>query len=125
MPDTEAPWAGARLLPWPGQEGSPAFLAPHGGETQLAALADEVEQLQPAAGAEVLRCARPLIAEPAATVREVRFAAIRLAECLSDALRVAESRCARLALRPPGPNARTHEDSHGQVAADDQETRQG
>jgi hypothetical protein len=85
------------LLPWPGQDGSPAYLPPQSKDGQLAALADEVEHGQLAVGAEVLRCARPLIGEPDATARELRFTALRLAECLTDALRVAESRGTRLA----------------------------
>ncbi|WP_326596744.1 hypothetical protein [Streptomyces sp. NBC_01803] len=56
-----------------------------------------MEGAQLGTGAQVLRCARELLADPAATAPELRFAATRLAECLSDALRVAESQGARLA----------------------------
>ncbi|MDT0306745.1 hypothetical protein RM780_07185 [Streptomyces sp. DSM 44917] len=86
-----------RLLPWPGEDGGPAYLSADSANRDLFTLADELENAQLAAGDAVLRCARPLIAEPSATVRELRFAARRLAECLGDALRVAESRGARLA----------------------------
>lgn len=86
----------ARLLPWPGEDGGPAYLPPCGGDVRLAALADEVERAQLASGAEVACCARPLIVEPEVTVRELRWTALRLLECLLDALRVAESRGARL-----------------------------
>lgn len=47
-------------------------------------------------GAEVLDCARPIIAAAGATVTELRFAAARLAEWLTDALRISESRGRRL-----------------------------
>ncbi|MDT0308958.1 hypothetical protein RM780_18605 [Streptomyces sp. DSM 44917] len=88
--------AGARLLPWPSRDGGPAYLPAHGAHGPVAALADEIEAAQLATGAEVLRCARPLMADPNATARELRFTACRLAECLTDALRIADSRGARL-----------------------------
>ncbi|WP_326595422.1 hypothetical protein [Streptomyces sp. NBC_01803] len=88
--------AGARLLPWPGEDGGPAYLSPDSTNRHLLPLAEELENTQLAAGAKVLRCARPLIGEPHTSARELRFTATRLAECLIDALRVAESRSARL-----------------------------
>ncbi|MGN5634832.1 hypothetical protein [Streptomyces sp. AC154] len=59
-------------------------------------MADQMETVQLGMGAEVLDCARPIIAAPGAAVTELRFAAARLAECLTDALRIAESRGGRL-----------------------------
>ncbi|MGZ2358214.1 hypothetical protein LRE75_16175 [Streptomyces sp. 372A] len=47
-------------------------------------------------GAEVLDCAKPIIAAAGSTVAELRFAAARPAECLTDALRISESRGMRL-----------------------------
>ncbi|MDT0309274.1 hypothetical protein RM780_20250 [Streptomyces sp. DSM 44917] len=84
------------MLPWPGADGAPAFLAPDAAG-RLTQLADEVEAAQLGTATEVLRYARALITEPGVTARELQFAALRLAECLTDALRIAESRGARLA----------------------------
>ncbi|MFF7378558.1 hypothetical protein ACFY96_25295 [Streptomyces massasporeus] len=47
----------------------------------------------------MLGLARRVLDDPASPYREIRFAGLRLAECLTDALRVAESRGMRL----PGP----------------------
>ncbi|MFJ4512169.1 hypothetical protein ACIP4T_39410 [Streptomyces massasporeus] len=62
----------------------------------LSRLADDLEAVQLATGADVLGLARKVLDDPASPYREVRFAGLRLAECLSDALRVAESRGMRL-----------------------------
>lgn len=51
--------------------------------------------------ADVLGHAKVLDA-PASPYTEVRFVAVRLAECLSVALRVAESRGGRLGMSPAG-----------------------
>ncbi|MFW6695735.1 hypothetical protein [Streptomyces sp. MAR4 CNX-425] len=86
-----------RLLPWLSAEGKPCFLAPADKGGYLSALADETESLQMDAGTEALVCARRVLDNPCVPNVEVRYAAIRLAECLGDILRVAESRGHRLA----------------------------
>ncbi len=88
-----------RLLPWATSEGKPCYLSSEGG--YLSRLADETEVRQLATGAEVLGRARSVLDDPMSPYAEVRYAAIRLSECLDDALRVAESRGLRLPA-PPG-----------------------
>ena len=85
----------ARLLPWARPDGRPCYLQTDG-HGYVSRLADEMEAVQLSMGAEVLDCAKPIIAAAGSTVAELRFTAVRLAECLTDALRVAESRGMRL-----------------------------
>uniref|UniRef100_A0AAU2VT55 Uncharacterized protein n=1 Tax=Streptomyces sp. NBC_00008 TaxID=2903610 RepID=A0AAU2VT55_9ACTN len=85
----------ARLLPWTRPDGGPCYLRTDG-HGYVSRVADQMETVQLGTGAEVLDCARPIIAAPGASVTELRFTASRLAECLTDALRVAESRGGRL-----------------------------
>ncbi|MFJ1897711.1 MULTISPECIES: hypothetical protein [unclassified Streptomyces] len=85
----------ARLLPWTRPDGGPCYLRTDG-HGYLSRVADQMEAVQLGTGAEVLDCARPIIAAPGAAVAELRFTASRLAECLTDALRIAESRGGRL-----------------------------
>ncbi|MFF9177941.1 hypothetical protein [Streptomyces sp. NPDC014793] len=87
-----------RLLPWSSPEGKPCFLASASEGGHLSRLADETEDLQLSEGLEVLVAARKLLGDPLSPNVEVRYTAIRLSECLADALRVAESRCRRLPL---------------------------
>ncbi|MFF3893172.1 hypothetical protein ACFYY3_08275 [Streptomyces sp. NPDC001812] len=86
-----------RLLPWPGANGQRAYLSTGDPSGFLSLLADRLEAEQLAAGAEVLKLARVMLdsADPL-TSDEMAYVARRLAECLADALRVAESRGDRL-----------------------------
>ncbi|MFD3585666.1 hypothetical protein [Streptomyces sp. NPDC058683] len=93
QPKSAAP---IRLLPWPSPEGKPCYLVPGTEGGYLSRLADDIEAAQLSASADVLTCARKVLADPASPYTEVRYAGIRLAECLNDALRVAESRGTRL-----------------------------
>ncbi|PZH03062.1 hypothetical protein C1I97_20565 [Streptomyces sp. NTH33] len=85
-----------RLLPWLSPDGKPCFLANGSGNGYVSRLADETEDLQLAEGLEVLVAARRVLGDPLSPNVEVRYAAIRLSECLADVLRVAESRGRRL-----------------------------
>ncbi|MFH8476703.1 hypothetical protein [Streptomyces sp. NPDC018000] len=85
----------ARLLPWARPDGGPCYLRTDG-HGYVSRVADQMEVVQLGMGAEVLDCARPIIAADGATAKELRFTAVRLAECLTDALRIAESRGGRL-----------------------------
>ncbi|BCL21355.1 hypothetical protein ACPCBX_33410 [Streptomyces tuirus] len=85
-----------RLLPWPSLDGKPCYLVTDDNFSRLSRLADELEAVQLATGADVLDLARSVLDDPASPYREIRFAGLRLAECLTDALRVAESRGLRL-----------------------------
>ncbi|MFI8488297.1 hypothetical protein [Streptomyces rubrogriseus] len=85
-----------RLLPWLSPDGKPCFLAPGDGTGLVSRLADETETRQLAEGMDVLRSACGVLDDPVSPNAEVRYTAIRLTECLADALRVAESRGRRL-----------------------------
>ncbi|UQA97812.1 hypothetical protein [Streptomyces halobius] len=94
-----------RRLPWDGPEGKPAYLSADGRHSRLSRMADEVERAQLDTAQTVVRLARELLngAEVAA-LDEVRFAALRLIECLTDTLRVAESRMASIPTQPDDPD---------------------
>ncbi|MEU3732850.1 hypothetical protein AB0E81_26080 [Streptomyces sp. NPDC033538] len=85
-----------RLLPWLTPEGKPCFLSTGSEGGVVSRLADETEDRQLTEGLDVCRFARRLLDDPLTPNAEVRYAAIRLTECLADALRVAESRGRRL-----------------------------
>ncbi|MEW2396882.1 hypothetical protein [Streptomyces sp. NPDC046862] len=82
----------SRLLPWPSPEGKPCFLVTDNNGSRLSRLADNLEAVQLATGTDVLGLARKVLDDPASPYTEVRYAGLRLAECLTDVLRVAESR---------------------------------
>ncbi|MGA5508729.1 hypothetical protein [Streptomyces umbrinus] len=90
-----------RLLPWPSLDGKPSYLVAENGGGYVSRLADDLEAAQLATGADVLGLARTVLDDPTSPCTEVRYAGLRLAECLADALRVAESRGMRL----PAPDA--------------------
>ncbi|WP_330282978.1 hypothetical protein [Streptomyces sp. NBC_00588] len=85
-----------RLLPWPSPEGKPCYLITDDAGGYLSRLADDLEAAQLATGTDVLGLARTVLDDPVSPHTEVRYAGLRLAECLADALRVAESRGLRL-----------------------------
>lgn len=85
-----------RLLPWPTPEGKPCYLVTDNSGGYLSRLADDLEATQLATGTDVLAHARQVLDDPMSPHAEVRYAGIRLAECLTDALRVAESRGMRV-----------------------------
>ncbi|AJP02774.1 hypothetical protein TU94_16125 [Streptomyces cyaneogriseus subsp. noncyanogenus] len=95
-----------RLLPW-SEDGKPVYLDTDDPDSMLSRLADEMEEAQLSLGHEVLAAARQMVGDPDASRTELRFTAARLAECLFDALRVADSRGERLAGEgddpPPAP----------------------
>ncbi|MFB7088723.1 hypothetical protein [Streptomyces sp. NPDC056296] len=86
-----------RLLPWLSPEGKSCYLAPGSNGGIITRLADETEARQLAEGLDVCSSARRVLDDPLTPNAEVRYTAIRLTECLADALRVAESRGRRLA----------------------------
>ncbi|MFG2138896.1 hypothetical protein [Streptomyces sp. NPDC048650] len=81
---------GLRLLP--------CYVSADDGGGYVSRLADRMEEIQLDTGAEILGHATTLLGDTAcrATVDELRFCAQRLTEALRDALRVAESRGARI-----------------------------
>lgn len=88
--------ANPRLLPWPSPDGKPCYLVTDNAGGYLSRLADDLEAAQLAIAADVLGLARTVLDDPVSPYTEVRYAGLRLAECLVDALRVAESRGLRL-----------------------------
>ncbi|MFJ9708589.1 hypothetical protein [Streptomyces sp. NPDC101234] len=90
--------AAPRLLPWPTPEGKPSYLVTDNSGGYLSRLADDLEAAQLATSTDVLDRARRVLDDPMSPYTEVRYAGIRLAECLNDTLRVAESRGMRLVL---------------------------
>lgn len=85
-----------RLLPWTTADGRTCYLSAAIRDSRMSRMADELEAELLGSAAYVLEAAKSLLDEPGAGRRELRFAGVRLAEALSDALRIAESRGARL-----------------------------
>ncbi|MEU1595407.1 hypothetical protein ABZ468_21670 [Streptomyces sp. NPDC005708] len=102
-----------RLLPWSGPEGKPAHLITDGTETYLARLADRAEAQMIETAAVILGLTKPMIEESAnLPAHELRWAARRLIESLTDVLNICESRGQRI---PPY-------DSDGNESDDQPET---
>lgn len=94
----------ARLLPWPGPGGQPAYLLTDGGaDSHLWRLADDMEAVQLRMGSEMIGHARAVAGDGKADARQLRYVVNRLTEALTDALRVAESRGLRLTGTDDGP----------------------
>ncbi|MGK5640669.1 hypothetical protein ACSNOK_20490 [Streptomyces sp. URMC 126] len=106
LADAASGHTAARLLPWTTEDGKPCLLLTDDRWGHLSRLADDVESLQLALGADVLEYAREVLDDPSAPEHELRFVGVRLSECLRDALSVAKSRGSSL---PPrwrnGPTA--------------------
>ncbi|MEU3032727.1 hypothetical protein ACPCBC_32900 [Streptomyces incarnatus] len=93
-----------RLLPWT-NEGKPCWLSPASESSVISAVADFMEAEQVRDGYEVLAHVRRLTeGSVQLDLNVMKFVAVRLAECLSDVLRVAESRGIRLGVGDPTSN---------------------
>ncbi|WP_371579241.1 hypothetical protein [Streptomyces sp. NBC_01314] len=99
-----------RLLPWPSPGGNPSYLVTDHNGGYVSRLADDLEATQLTTGTDVLDLARAVLDDPTSPYTEVRYAGIRLAECLTNALRVAESRGLRLPVPDAEDDAETVED---------------
>jgi hypothetical protein len=88
--------AALRLLPWTTADGRPCYLSAESPDSRLSRMADELEAELLGSAAYVLDAAKSLLDEPGVGKRELRFASVRLAEALGDALRIAVSRGGRL-----------------------------
>jgi hypothetical protein len=86
-----------RRLPFNGPEGKPAYIPDNNPEGALSRFADAIEAQQLAVGATMLALVRPML-DVELTAGEARYMLRRTAECLGDALNVAESRGQRLGL---------------------------
>ncbi|KPC62435.1 hypothetical protein ADL29_19045 [Streptomyces chattanoogensis] len=85
-----------RLLPWT-RDGKACYLSTDGGsDSVLSRLADDMEDVQLAMAGEVQEAAAKVLGDPMSPHVEVRYAALRLSECLREVRRVAESRGARI-----------------------------
>ncbi|MFD4542119.1 hypothetical protein [Streptomyces bauhiniae] len=106
-----------RLLPWT-NEGKACWLSPASEGSVISALADVMEAEQTRDGREVLAHARRLMEMPdQLNLHVLKFTAVRLAECLSDVLRVAESRGIRLGVAEPSPDDDVEELFEGEPKA--------
>lgn len=91
-----------RLLPWSTPDGKPAYTPDDNPNGFVARLADRLEAEQMSTGQEVLRLSRDMLAaEERLEPDECRYVMRRLCECLSDVLRIAESRGYRLPAAKP------------------------
>ncbi|MFF2011403.1 hypothetical protein ACFVWY_20330 [Streptomyces sp. NPDC058195] len=90
-----------RLLPWVNESGGPCYLSTGDPDGPLSRLADDVEAGLLESAECVLEEARALLREPVVGERELRFAGARLAESLSDTLRIAVGRGERLEEQRP------------------------
>ncbi|WP_308315707.1 hypothetical protein [Streptomyces sp. ISL-100] len=84
------------MLPWTTEDGKQCLLSTGDEGGLLSWLADDFEAVQLGMGADVLSATRKVLDNPLSPYAEVRYAALRLSECLTDALRIAESRGLRL-----------------------------
>ncbi|WP_406002182.1 hypothetical protein [Streptomyces sp. NBC_00829] len=82
----------------------------------MSRLADDFEAAQLAMGEDVLMQARKVLDDPTAPNAEVRYSALRLSECLTDALRIAE--CRGLRLSAPDCTEEDDEDADGESTAE-------
>lgn len=88
------------------------------GDGYVSRLADKMEAQQLADGLDVLERARRVLEDPPAPHVDVWYGAIRLTECLADALRTAKYRGRRLPPQPDGEG----DDHHDTAPGDDPET---
>ncbi|MDH6134922.1 hypothetical protein P3T37_004331 [Kitasatospora sp. MAA4] len=95
--NVESAVGGLRLLPWTASDGRLCSLSTDG-RGYLLTLADDLETMQLSMGEELLEYARGVLdpGERVPSSVEYRWLACRLAEALSDALRVADSRGQRI-----------------------------
>lgn len=81
----------ARLLPWVGEGGRPAYLL-GGGRGTIGRIADGIESVQLDMAHELLGHAAELLRDDSVTGPELHFLASRLGESLRQVARIAESR---------------------------------
>jgi len=83
-----------RLLPWE-EDGKPCYLSSDG-DGIISRVADDIEAVQLDMAREVVKAALPILHNPLSPHGELRYAGLRLSECLVDAIRVADSRGGRI-----------------------------
>ncbi|MEV2217101.1 hypothetical protein AB0H86_37730 [Streptomyces sp. NPDC050997] len=92
-----------RLLPWASPEGKPCFLSSDG-NGYLSKVADNVESMQLGMAGDLLDHAADMLADRKATSDQLRFLLARMSEALTDVMRVADSRGARMAGKLDDPD---------------------
>jgi hypothetical protein len=86
-----------RLLPWTGAGGKPCYLVADGNRTSRVSLvADAVESVQVGMAGDLLGHAADMLDDHDVTSAQLRFLLARMSEALTDVLRIARSRGARL-----------------------------
>lgn len=98
----------ARLLPWTGSEGKPCYLVGDG-TGHVSRVADTIESVQLGMADDLLAHVADMLADHRATSAQLRFLLARMSEALTDVLRIAESRGARL----PVPACEESDDNDG------------
>ncbi|MEV0266773.1 hypothetical protein AB0I49_36245 [Streptomyces sp. NPDC050617] len=101
-----------RLLPWSDERGNPCYLKSSSGTGRVSRLADRLEAEQLSTGVQLLSFARDMLRNERTSAIELRFLGTRLSESLHDALRVADSRGARLPV-PEEPDDAENDDRNG------------
>jgi hypothetical protein len=91
-----APAPELRLLPWESPEGKPCYLRAGGDGGVVSRLADNMEEAQLSLGTEALADARTVLDDATAGPLTLRVALRRTTWSLSDVLRIADSRGARI-----------------------------
>lgn len=91
-----APAPELRLLPWETPEGKPCYLRASGDGGVMSRLADNLEEAQLRLATEALADAWTVLDDPLAGPPTLRVALRRTTWSLSDALRIADSRGARI-----------------------------
>lgn len=84
-----------RLLPWTGEEGKPCYLISDG-TGRLSRMADTVERVQLGMAGDLLGHAADMLADDRVTCAQLRHLLTGMHGALTDVLRIAESRGARL-----------------------------
>nr|WP_197973772.1 MULTISPECIES: hypothetical protein [Streptomyces] len=96
------------MLPWTGSEGKPCYLVGDG-TGHVSRVADTIESVQLGMADDLLAHVADMLADHRATSAQLRFLLARMSEALTDVLRIAESRGARL----PVPACEESDDNDG------------
>ncbi|MEV5983552.1 hypothetical protein AB0L85_00795 [Streptomyces sp. NPDC052051] len=100
-----------RLLPWTGLEGKACYLITDG-SGRLSRMADTAERVQLGMAGDLLGHAVDMLADDRATSVQLRYLLAGMHRSLTDVLRIAESRGARL-LAFEYDDLEEHEDEEG------------
>jgi hypothetical protein len=88
-------------MPWTGEDGKPCYLITDG-TGRLSRMADTAEKVQLGMAGDLLGHAADMLADDRATSAQLRYLLAGMQGALTDVLRIAESRGARLLASPDG-----------------------